>query len=39
MSPLVNLTLPVFDEATQLAQSGHRIFEFLSGQAQLSAAE
>jgi len=34
MRPLINVTLPVFNEAAQLAQSVRRVVAFLSGQAQ-----
>ena len=34
MSPLVNVTLPVYNEAEQLASSVRRVVAFLSGQAQ-----
>ena len=34
MAPLINVTLPVFNEAAQLAQSVRRVLAFLSGQAQ-----
>ena len=34
MAPLINVTLPAFNEAAQLAQSVRRVLAFLSGQAQ-----